>query len=421
VLVGSPRSVVPDSLYDKENDGVRVRRRPWRDYALALALVLAAVALVHGARIQSNFHRHHWEDWRFMRNARLEILNPLQCFTRPGPWPGLYRPLSANCYYLFGRVAFGNRVEVLHVVNVVIFVVNALLLFAIARRLLPPPWTFLPPVLFASRAGHFQVLTQTSEIQALLSSFFAFLAILWLLEPDETETERRLALALTALALALLCKESVIVVPAILAVHAGLSRRSQLARSRVTPWAIVAAWVVLFVVARRFVGGNEPTGFGYDWSPAIGVRYAAYFLSFFNLMTLPIDSIEMPTRVLAWARQPWALAAVALVGAAAAAVLLRARRAAPGDGARAFTFGVAWFVLGMAPFVVFADRLFVRYTYFGHAGLALAAAGGTRVLYTVLMARPLASEACPKPQASPPSSASCSAVPSRRGWPITSA
>jgi hypothetical protein len=36
--------------------------------------------------------------------------------------------------------------------------------------------------------------------------------------------------------------------------------------------------------------------------------------------------------------------------------------------------GVALFLLAMAPYVAFADRLFLRYGYFGHIGLAVGVA-----------------------------------------------
>jgi hypothetical protein len=44
-----------------------------------------------------------------------------------------------------------------------------------------------------------------------------------------------------------------------------------------------------------------------------------------------------------------------------------------GPSARVAAFGLLWFFAGTAPFVVLADRLFMRYSYFGHAGLAIAA------------------------------------------------
>jgi hypothetical protein len=60
--------------------------------------------------------------------------------------------------------------------------------------------------------------------------------------------------------------------------------------------------------------------------------------------------------------------------AALGALTVAARRIAAGpagDPVRALALGFAWFLAGTAPFVVFADRLFLRYAYFGSAGLAL--------------------------------------------------
>ena len=66
---------------------------------------------------------------------------------------------------------------------------------------------------------------------------------------------------------------------------------------------------------------------------------------------------------------PLVMAALALV-----ALLAAARRLDPGpsaDPVRAMALGFVWFLAGTAPFVVFADRLFLRYAYFGSAGLSL--------------------------------------------------
>jgi hypothetical protein len=349
----------------------------WRDYTLALCLILAAGAVAHGHGVYVNFHRHHWEDWRFFRHTRVQIETPLDCFTQPEPWPGLYRPLSTNGYYLLARPVFGTRVEGYHIVNAALFVCNALLLFAIARRLLPRPWAFVPPILFVSRLSHVQVLLYTSEIQALLSSFFALLSILWFVcEPAAGELSGVL-LSLGALTLGLLSKESVVVVPAIVSAQAWLCGRRPDVRRLLALWAVAAAWAVLFAVALRRVSGNEPTGYAYDFSWAIGGRYVAYVLSFFNVLARPIDSTDMPSRIVSLAARPWVVVAVTLVAAAGIWVTARSRsRVAEGDvRPGTVAFGLWWFVLGMSPFVIFADRLFMRYAYFGHAGLAIAVAG----------------------------------------------
>ena len=74
--------------------------------------------------------------------------------------------------------------------------------------------------------------------------------------------------------------------------------------------------------------------------------------------------------------------------AVAAALAVRYRAHGPGEGAasRAVALGLAWFVLGMAPFVILADRLFLRYTYFAHAGLSLAVTGAAWACFEALRA-----------------------------------
>jgi hypothetical protein len=359
----------------------------WRGHGLALLLVLAAGAAVHGTRICANYHRHHWEDWRFFRHSRTTIRTPLDCFRRPGAWPGLYRPISTNGYYLLGREAFGNRVEAYHVVSVVLFVSNALLLHAIARKVLPQPWPLVVPAVFASRAAHYQVLLNTSEVQALLSSFFALVSILGFLATRERWGGRADLLCLGGLVLALLSKESAVAVPAILTAYAWLFRRGEGWRRLLAPWLVLGAWALMFVLVRRAFGG-EPTGFAYDVSWRIAGRYLAYALSFLNLPIGPAGSSEFPPRAADLASHWAVVVAAALAAGAGLGLTIRSRRWPSNEGIalRAAVFGLWWFVLGMAPFVVFADRLFVRYTYFGHAGLALGSGGIGCVLSGRLLA-----------------------------------
>ena len=80
-------------------------------YLVALALVLAFGASVHAHRFVHNFRHHHWEDWRFFRHDHEFIHTLADCFTQPGAWPGLYRPLSTNLYYFWGAgpSATGSR------------------------------------------------------------------------------------------------------------------------------------------------------------------------------------------------------------------------------------------------------------------------------------------------------------------------
>jgi hypothetical protein len=71
------------------------------------------------------------------------------------------------------------------------------------------------------------------------------------------------------------------------------------------------------------------------------------------------------------------LAAVAGLALLTAALMIAARGRPDlvGRTGRVAAFGLAWFFAATAPFAILADRLFIRYSYFGHAGLAIAAGG----------------------------------------------
>jgi hypothetical protein len=338
----------------------------------ALLVVLAVMAAAHGRRIVQNLPRHHWEDWRFFRHSKANIDSLADCFTRPSAWPGLYRPLSTNAYYLAGRKLFGNRVEGYHVFNAAVFAANAWLLFLVCSRLLPGAWAFVPPALFASRLAHTQVVCFTSEFQALSSAFLTLLATHLFLEGRARERRALELAALIPFALALLCKETAVAWPVILLAYARLFDRAGSWPRYLPPLAVAAAWVPIFVAARRMVGGDEPTGFLYEFSLAVIGRAAAHALGFSNLLSYSTQlDTPLAPRIETLAASPAVQAAFVLILLVELLVLVRRPASA---ALRAAAFGFAWFLLAVAPFLIFQDRLFMRYGYFGHAGLAISVA-----------------------------------------------
>ena len=332
--------------------------------------------------IVRNLPHHHWEDWHFFRHTHSQIQTPLDCFTKASVWPGLYRPLSTNCYYLFGRVAFHNRIEAYHFVNAALVVANAILLFALGRRLPLGGWEWTLPVLFASRLAHVQVVLYTSEFQGLSCACLSLLAMLAVFEARLHGRRRGELLGLLAFVLALLCKESAIVLPVLVTAWSCLFEPRPGWRNNLLFWLVAAAWAVLFATVLRGVSGHQATGFGYDLSASILHRYVSYFLAFFNVLVYPIDERDMVARVPALAGTGAVLVGCALLAAILLAALGFSRRllAHPRtDGLRVMTFGFVWFAAGMAPFVIFSDRLFMRYGYFGHAGVAVMLAGAMRL------------------------------------------
>jgi len=360
---------------------------------VAAVLVIAAAAAAHGPRVVHNLPRHHWEDLRFFRHSRTQIHSLAECFVRPSAWPGLYRPLSTNVYYFLGRKVFGNDVVPYHVVSAIVFVANGVLLFWIARELLPGAWALAPPILFVSRFAHVQVVTYGSEFQALSSTFFSLVSIDLFLLSRRRRGVGLEAVSVLAFALALLCKETVVALAAIVLLYGLLyDRRGSWPHYLAHP-AVAALWAAGFVLLFRRSAVYEPTGFGYDVSAAILPRYAAYLLVFSDLLVRRTVDLAFPERLEAMAWTLPAIGAFLLLLALEAAAILAARRLGPALRAAAFGFG--WFLLGMAPFVVLRDRLFMRYTYFGHAGLAIAVTA--LLLALSRRARPAATAPTPEP------------------------
>jgi hypothetical protein len=143
---------------------------------------------------------------------------------------------------------------------------------------------------------------------------------------------------------------------------------------------MAALWLVCYREMIHLLYPSGTPGFAFDLTPkGLLTRYAAYLLSFLNVLVPDIDPERagwaIPPHLSALAATlPMRVAMACLVAAAAALmVAARWRPARVGQSARVAAFGLTWFLAATSPFAVLADRLFIRYTYFGHAGLAIAA------------------------------------------------
>ncbi len=345
-----------------------------RDMGVGVVVVLAAVVVAQGPAFRESLHHRQWEDRRFFVQSQRNISTIGECFTRPSAWPGLYRPLTTNCYYLLGRNLWKNRIEVYHAINLTFFAANGLLLLWLCLDWMPPPWAWLAGALFVSRLAHHQLVANAVEFQALASAFFTLLALKLFLAGRKSDRRALEALALPVFALALLSKESAVVWPAILGLHGWLFDRPSAARRYLPPVLVAAASALLLALVIWPRVTPEPTGFAYDLSAAVVGRYAAYLLVFLNPLCsgLPRDT-DMPPAVLRLALSRAVQGAFCVLVLAVGAAAWRGRRRPPaGNAGRLAVFGLGWYLLAAAPFVILDDRLFMRYSYFPHAGLAVA-------------------------------------------------
>jgi hypothetical protein len=349
-------------------------------WVVAVLLIAAAVAVVHLPDIRQNYSQLHWEDDLFFAHEQEEIHTWGDCLRKP-VWPGLYRPLTTTCYYYLVRNIVGPnpvaRVQVHHVLNVVFYSANGLVLFALGRLLLPWPWALVAAVIFVSRRAHVEIVLNTVEFQVLGATFFSFAALLLFCEARRQERPVLLGFSCLALALALLSKEATLVVPAILVTYGWLYDKRTAWRWYLAPLSVVVAWGVLFITFLRGFTGQVATGFGYTVAPEeVLANYSAYFLSKVNRLAGAPDSTIMPSMIANLADERLMGMTLALLFALGAGLLILHRIVAVGSTVwlRPFAFGVVFFGLATGPYAVLADRLFMRYSYFGHAGLALAAA-----------------------------------------------
>ncbi len=411
-------------------------------YFIATLAIAATVALIHGPWIAATWSTMTWEDPMWFEYVAREIRTPLDCFTAPPLWPGLYRPLTTGCYYAAGVALFGQHIEPFHAVTVAMYVANGVLLFALARRLLPQAhwlWALAPALLWVSRRAHVETVTLAVEFQSLFAVFCSLLALLvfignrdkQVVEPQREESPRprhapqtasstsshvaragnaitaRTILTVLLLILALISKESAVILPAILLAHAWTFHRLLTRRDWIPHllfFTISAAWAVLFFTLFRATSSYEPTGFGYADTLLDSLRIAlrnltAHFIDFSNLLVSPValrENIILVPTVARWSLVGWVqgLVGAILLAATAVSLALGWRTSTIFQDLRLAAFGLAFFLLAIVPFLFFDDRLFMRYSYFSHAGLALAA--GALLHWTAQRVRPISTVWLPR-------------------------
>ncbi len=268
--------------------------------------------------------------------------------SRPGSF---WRPLSRLTHLLVYRLA-GLDPAGHHGVNVGLQVVNAILVVVVAdaltRRCAPEVdvsrrrvVATLSGLVFAVLPQHAEAASWVSGRNDLLATFFALLCLrAWL---TDRSWGRRVAVCSPLLLAALLSKESVVVLPAVLAVVDGAaaagapSRRDRLAAAT-SPWPL-AVLVLVHVVVRGVVVGDLVGGYDVDAPGPMGLAA--------NGIRLVLRSFVPALPVVAW----W-VAVTVLVGVAGLVGVLSWRRrsatgARPWTGARTLP-GVLLLLTGLA-------------------------------------------------------------------------
>jgi hypothetical protein len=354
---------------------------PWRRraaaHALALGVIAASVALFHGGTISRALEIRHAETPMFLQHNRDFVHSLRDCFTAPLVYPGLYRPLSTSCYFYAGRKLFGSRIAPYKIVNAVIYAANAYLVFLLCAQLLPYAWSLFAAALFASREAHAHVLLYAIEAQTLLSVFFSLLLLYAFVRARREDRPVLEGLSYACLVLALLSKEPAVAMVGVLVVYGWLFDRRFQYRPYLVHLVLAAGWAHWFFFRFRGAPDARPVPFHYAFAPGdlLG-NYAGYLLDFFNpLVSVREGAPEHLGQTIASLVASTAfhgVMALAALACAFGAVVGRKLTGAQASLVRALVFGLAFFFLSMAPYAILQERLFLRYSYVGHVGLAIA-------------------------------------------------
>jgi hypothetical protein len=337
------------------------------------SLLFVALLFAHSDDLRRHWSSLHWEDQLFFDHDRTTIHSLRDCFVQPALWPGLYRPLTTNCYYYVGGWLFGHQIEVYHAINVLLYGLNALLLYGFVRHLVARPYALVAALLFVSRAAHVEVITNTVEFQVLLATFFALTALYLFAVALRQKRPWLVGVVYFLALLALFSKEAAIAIVALLPLYGWLFARPWQWSYLVGPLLVGASWLVLFVTALHLVNQDQATGFHFTVSPNTVVRnMTAHLWSFSNYFVGDESDPVLPPLVQIVANSVAGQGLLLLLGIGTFLLLVGKNHILPLR--HLVAFGGAFFLLTVLPYSFFDDRLFIRYGYFSHAGLSIATA-----------------------------------------------
>ena len=347
-------------------------------HLVALALIIACILVVHVSYIPDTFRLQHWEDVQFIKYVNEYVHSFWQCFTAPTLYPGLYRPLTTSCYYYLGLKWFGERIEPFKVFNLLVFTANVFLLFLICKQLVPWGWALVPALLFATRKAHHDQVVVTVEFQTLFAALFTLLTV-YLFIRSRRENNHWFAYASYAtFVLAMFSKEVAVATVGVLLLYGHLYDERKNLKPYFVHIGIAVTWVALLFGVFRRVRDYQGTGFHYTFLPKEVLRnYIANALSFVNFRLPEMNDVGLRfgRGILPIGRFLPAQILFGLLTAAWGGVLwFRDQVRARADGnLQLLAFGFGFFLLVMLPYCLISDRPYLRYSYIGHAGIAIMA------------------------------------------------
>src|SRR5262245_40161185 len=327
----------------------------------------------------------HLDDFSSLATAsHIEIRSPgdiAQIF-RPTLGFVFYRPLSTVLYFHVLHHAFGCDPRGYHAVQLAFQIANALLVYAIAKRLFGSGFAALASALvYASAPGHAFAACCVSVFTVTGTAFFYFLAVwVWLQSDSRWRTPTTLVLFI----LALLSNELALTLPLVLTLEAVLLRSPfdwrRTVREQAVFYLIAGAYTAaklyhvdyLFAptapndLGKAFIWAN----YRFSFEPRSVVGVLGHYFGFG--LDVAYDLARSET---------WALALGALlVGLAVVSTLCVTKGWWVAHPLRVATFGLDLFIVALGPVLILATRVSSYCVGIAALGMALALVGFVRAL-----------------------------------------
>lgn len=357
--------------------------RPASAWRTAAWLVLAAGVLgafylwSYGEALGGFFHLDDY--WVLAGGARIRIHSPLDVGQLFRPTHGfvLYRPVSTLVYFHVLHALFGTDPVGFHAVHLGFHVVNAVLVYALAGRLLGSrPFALATALVYAAAPGHALAAYWIALFTLTGTAFFYYLGLwAWF----GIDGRWRIPVTLALFVVALLASEHAVSFPFALTLAALLlaprADWRRLVREQAAFYVVLVTYLAGKVYAVGYLAAAVPPP---DASQAY--VWANYHMTF-----APRSVLVMVGRYLAFGLGPLydperaetqALALGAgVVGLTVVSVACVLRRLWTARPLRVAAYGLALFLVALAPVAVLPAHLYSCYVGLAMLGLALALVG----------------------------------------------
>lgn len=341
------------------------------------ALIALAVVILYWPALQGGFILD--DDILLTKNPLVKAPNGLSRI-----WFSLdsidFWPITNSSFWIQWRL-FEMNPTGYHVVNLILFIADCLLIWMLLKRL-AIPGAFLAALLFAVHPVNVESVAWVSQHKNLLSLFFFLLSLLWFIKSESTDQasssksshtspenqssspsvfNRWYFLSLLAFTLAMLSKGSVAILPLVLLLLAWWQRGriSKLDLRQAAPFfavAVALTWVNIWFQTHGAESAVRSASFAQRLAGAGGVIW--FYLS---KALLPVNLVFVyPQWNIEVSNPLWWLPLIAAVTLTASLFLICYRR--PSPSARAILFVWLFFSIALLPVLGFVDVGFMKFS-----------------------------------------------------------